>query len=202
MKPKNLLMSLAILTVTLFYSSVVCQEKPPLHENSKKGEALNINDTYNEVTKGIRLVLAYHYKNSTFVGSIQNITDEIINSIYVKVVLSNGVEFGTKELFVLEPGEKTDIAIAAIGQPFNWWMTFVNRDFVDHGKFPEVVRVRSAKTTPEAESVHGDIKQSKSDVHMGEQSKSNIHAGKQSKSNVHQGEKSTEDVNIDKNSIK
>jgi hypothetical protein len=90
-------------------------------EGEESGEKLALTDTYDQERNGVRLVLAYHNASSSFVGSVENVTDKTIKSVRVEVHLSTGVELGPTERMDLAPGEKAGVKLEATGHVFEWW---------------------------------------------------------------------------------
>jgi hypothetical protein len=97
-------------------------------EGEESGKKMAINDAYNQVREGVRLILAYHSASSSFVGSVENTTDKIIKNVRVKVHLSTGVELGPTEKIDLGPGEKSGVKLEAEGHVFEWWTTHAESD--------------------------------------------------------------------------
>jgi len=102
-------------------------------EEEESGEKLALTDTYDQVRKGVRLVLAYHNASSSFVGSIENITDKTIKDVRVEVHLSTGVELGPTERMDLAPGEKSGVKLEAKGHVFEWWKAHAESGSSEHG---------------------------------------------------------------------
>ena len=90
-------------------------------EGEESEEKLVLTDTYDQVHHGVRLVLAYHKASSSFIGSVENVTDKTIKKVRVEVHLSTGVELEPTERQDLAPGEKAAIKIEAAGHVFEWW---------------------------------------------------------------------------------
>jgi len=90
-------------------------------EGEESGEKLSPTETYDHVQKGIRLVLAFHNASSSFIGSVENVTDKKITSVRVEVHLSDGTELGPTKPMDLAPGEKAGIKLETAGQSFAWW---------------------------------------------------------------------------------
>ena len=111
------------------------QEGEHVHdqEEEESGEKLALTDTYDQVRKGVRLVLAYHNASSSFVGSIENITDKTIKDVRVEVHLSTGVELGPTERMDLAPGEKSGVKLEAKGHVFEWWKAHAESGSSEHG---------------------------------------------------------------------
>jgi len=70
-----------------------------------------IDETYDAVRRGVRLILSYDSTSSTFVGTVENVIDETVSAVRVEVHLSNGTELG----------EKIAVKLSAEGQDFEWW---------------------------------------------------------------------------------
>ncbi len=97
------------------------EEHQHSQEGEESGEKLALTDTYDHVRKGVRLVLAFHNASSSFIGSVENVTDKTIKSVRVEVHLSTGVELGPTERMDLAPGEKAGVKLEAKGHVFEWW---------------------------------------------------------------------------------
>ena len=83
---------------------------------------LAIDDTYNAVRNGVRLILSYDSTSSAFVGTVENVIEKSVSAVRVEVHLSNGTELGPTERNDLEPGEKAAVKLSSIkGQDFDWW---------------------------------------------------------------------------------
>jgi len=83
---------------------------------------LAIDDTYNSVRNGVRLILSYDSTSSAFAGTVENVIDRTVSAVRVEVHLSNGTELGPTERKDLAPGEKAAVTLSSIkGQDFDWW---------------------------------------------------------------------------------
>ena len=87
----------------------------------ENGTELGKNETYDEVKNGIRLILSYDSQTSSFVGTIENTTNNTISNVRVEVHLSNGVELGPTTPVDLAPGETQDVTLSAVGEDFEKW---------------------------------------------------------------------------------
>jgi hypothetical protein len=101
-------------------------------EGEESREKLALTDTYDKVRKGVRLVMAYHRASSSFMGSVENVTDKTIKKVRVEVHLSTGVELGPTEPMDLAAGEKSGIKIEATGHVFDWWTTHAESGSSEH----------------------------------------------------------------------
>ncbi|MEN8193695.1 MAG: FxLYD domain-containing protein [Bacteroidota bacterium] len=120
-----------ILSISLF-SSVACQEKP-MENDEEEGVQLSIDETYDSVQKGVRLIMSYDDTSSSFVGTVENVTNETIKSVRVEVHLSNGVELGPTTKTDIAAGEKQDVQLSTEGESFTWWSAHAESGEDEHG---------------------------------------------------------------------
>jgi hypothetical protein len=59
-------------------------------EGEESGLQLAKNQTHDQVRNGARLTLRYDAQTHTFVGTVENITNQTLNNVRVEVHLSNG----------------------------------------------------------------------------------------------------------------
>lgn len=90
-------------------------------EGEEPGVRIAIDETYNAVRRGVRLILTYDSTSSAFVGTVENVIDETVSAVRVEVHLSNGMELGPTERNDLAAGEKIAVKLSAEGQDFDWW---------------------------------------------------------------------------------
>ena len=90
-------------------------------EGEESGQTFTLNETYNKVRRGVRLILAYDKASSSFIGTVENVTNRTIRSVRVEVHLSNGTELGPTRPIDLSPGKKASVKLSAAGQSFSWW---------------------------------------------------------------------------------
>ena len=62
----------------------------------ESGTELALDESYDAVRNGARLVLTYDAQGNSFNGFVENTTDNILKQVRVEVHLSNGVELGPK----------------------------------------------------------------------------------------------------------
>lgn len=72
----------------------------------ESGTELALDETYQKICHGARLILTYDAQSNTFNGTVDNTTDEILKQVRVEVILSNGKDIGLTMLVHLEPGAK------------------------------------------------------------------------------------------------
>ena len=113
----------------LLISPLGCRNTPDDGEGEGRGESeepgvrLAIDDTYNSVRNGVRLILRYDSTSSAFVGTVENVIEQTVSAVRVEVHLSNGTELGPTERNDLAPGEKLAVKLSSSikGQDFDWW---------------------------------------------------------------------------------
>lgn len=94
---------------------------------------LALHEIYDEVRGGARLILAYDAGAGAFVGTVENITDEILERVRVEVHLSNGKELGPTAPADLAPGEGRDVELVAESRNFNGWSAHPEVGRGEHG---------------------------------------------------------------------
>ena len=112
----------------IFLVSIVIGFSLAQEEGEESGRALGLDETYDQVHNGVRLILAYHRASFSFIGSVENITDKTIKKVRVEVHLSNGTELDPTEPRDLAPAEKSGVKIDATGQVFEWWKVHAESD--------------------------------------------------------------------------
>ena len=90
-------------------------------EGEESGQQFAKDETYDQVRNGARLKLAYDVKVNSFVGTVENTTNQTLSKVRVEVHLSNGIELGPTTPTDLVPGQKINVELSAAGQDFNKW---------------------------------------------------------------------------------
>jgi len=67
-----------------------------------------LDETCDETRDGVRLVMYYDAPSETFLGTLGNTTEDIVQQIRVRLRLSNGADVLTPH-FPLDPGEEDDV---------------------------------------------------------------------------------------------
>jgi hypothetical protein len=108
-----------------------CSSNARSGENQDSGSAtasqeessieLALNESYDQVRNGARLILAYDAQSNSFNGTVENTTDNTLRQGRVEVHLSNGVELGPTTPTDLNPGESVDVTLAATSNGFDGW---------------------------------------------------------------------------------
>ena len=101
-------------------------------EGEESGTQLSLDEVYDEVRKGARLVLAYNAESNSFNGTVENTTDEILERVRVEVHLSSGIELGPTTPIDLKPGEKKAVKLTATKKDFDKWSTHAEVGSSEH----------------------------------------------------------------------
>ena len=102
-------------------------------EGEEPGTRFAVDETYDVVRKGVRLILAYDSESAAFVGTVRNVTAQTIEAVRVEVHLSNGTELGPTPRNDLKPGAKLAVELSAEGQRFEWWKAHAEAGAGEHG---------------------------------------------------------------------
>ncbi len=121
-------------------------------DGEEAGGAYALDETYDEVRGGARLILTYDTTNNTFSGTVENTTDDVLQSVRVEVHLSNGVELGPTTPIDLAPGEQADVMMDATNMVFDSWSTHVEVGLGEHSSRSEVCPVNEGSGEHAAES--------------------------------------------------
>ncbi len=85
------------------------------------GNALALDETFDMVRAGARLIMSYDEASNAFVGTVANTTDATLTRVRIEVHLSNGIELGPTTPTDLAPGEILGVILPASAQPFDGW---------------------------------------------------------------------------------
>lgn len=101
-------------------------------EGEETGPRIELAGTHDEVRKGSRLILSYDRESSSFIGTVENLTEKTLTRVRIEVHLSNGTELGPTEPINLAPGKKVDVKLSAEGQTFEWWKAHAEVGVSEH----------------------------------------------------------------------
>ena len=120
----NQLNIILIVSVLLISVTIGCSRTTKLSTDDgeeESGTELALDETYDQVRNGARLILAYDAQSNSFKGTVENTTDETLKQVRVEVHLSNGKELGPTPAADLAPGEKRDVQLIATSTDFDGW---------------------------------------------------------------------------------
>jgi len=87
----------------------------------ESGTELALDENYDVVRNGVRLILSYDAQSNSFKGFVENTTDNTLKQVRVEVHLSNGIELGPTTPTDLNPGESIDVNLQATNKDFDGW---------------------------------------------------------------------------------
>jgi hypothetical protein len=99
----------------------------------ESGAELALDESYDAVRNGARLVLTYDPQSNSFNGYVENTRDESLKQVRVEVHLSNGVELGPTTPTDLVPGERLEVSLAATDEDFDRWTAHPEVGAGEHG---------------------------------------------------------------------
>ena len=99
----------------------------------ESGNLLTMDETYDTVRKGARLIIGYHAPENTFVGTVENTTGGTLSQVRVEVHLSNGVELGPTAPVDLAPGQLIEVSLLATTEAFDGWTPHAEVGAGEHG---------------------------------------------------------------------
>ncbi len=102
-------------------------------EGEESGTELALNESYDHVRNGARLILAYDAETNSFTGTVANTTNETLKRVRVEVHLSNGRELGPTIPADLAPGEKREVQLKATSNNFEGWTAHPEVGEGEHG---------------------------------------------------------------------
>jgi len=101
-------------------------------EGEETGPRIELDGIHDEVRKGSRLVLSFDRESSSFIGTVENLTEKTLTKVRIEVHLSNGTELGPTEPINLAPGKKAEVKLLAEDQTFEWWKAHAEVGVSEH----------------------------------------------------------------------
>jgi len=118
----NLIIVLAIIAIVgIILSACSTGEGIVTTSEEEFGRELALNENYDTIRNGARLVLSYDTPSNSFIGFVKNTTDKTLKKVRVEVHLSNGVELGPTTPTDIDPGESVDVVLKAADKDFDGW---------------------------------------------------------------------------------
>ena len=90
-------------------------------EEGSGANALALDETFDEVRGGARLILKYDAPSNSFKGTVENTTNGVLNRVRIEVHLSSGTELGPTTPTDMAPGTLMAINLPATAAPFTGW---------------------------------------------------------------------------------
>ena len=91
-------------------------------EEGSGANQLALNETFDMVRGGARLILSYDAASNSFVGTVENTTNSILTRVRVEVHLSNGTELGPTTPTDMAPGQVAQVNLPSTQAPFTGWV--------------------------------------------------------------------------------
>ncbi len=102
-------------------------------EGEEDRTMLGIVESYNVEKNGVNLVLSYDANTSKFMGTVKNISNDIIKNVRVEIHLSNGKELGPTKAVDMAANESYTIELDASGEKFETWNAHAEVGSGEHG---------------------------------------------------------------------
>ena len=103
-----------------------------MDSGEESGTTFALDEIFDKVRNGVRLVISYDAAANAFIGTIENTTDASIQQVRVEVHLSNGVELGPTPTVSLALGETREVRLDATGQDFEGWSAHAETGSAEH----------------------------------------------------------------------
>lgn len=124
-----------VLAVMIVLAAVLCAAAyaKKCEKGEESGIELALNESYDQVRNGARLILAYDAQSNSFNGTVENTTGKTLKQVRVEVHLSNGKELGPTTPADLDPGERRDVKLKATSKDFDGWTAHPEVGIGEHG---------------------------------------------------------------------
>ena len=86
------------------------------------GATLALDETFDAVRSGARLILNYDAPSNSFKGTVENTTNGVLTNVRIEVHLSNGTELGPTTPIDIAPGEVVMITLPSTQASFTGWI--------------------------------------------------------------------------------
>ena len=122
MNPSHRIFAAIVIVLVVIISSCSRTDELPIDSGDEESNIeLALNEQYDNVRSGARLILVYDAQSNSFKGTVENTTTETLKQVRVEVHLSNGVELGPTTPGDLAPGEQREIELVATSTDFTAW---------------------------------------------------------------------------------
>ena len=86
------------------------------------GATLALDETFDAVRGGARLILNYDAASNAFTGAVENTTGSVLSNVRIEVHLSNGTELGPTTPVDMAPGKVLPVNLPATQASFAGWI--------------------------------------------------------------------------------
>ena len=86
------------------------------------GATLALDETFDAVRGGARLILSYDAASNAFTGTVENTTGSVLSNVRIEVHLSNGTELGPTTPVEMAPDEVLPVNLTATQASFAGWI--------------------------------------------------------------------------------
>ena len=90
-------------------------------QGEESGTQCTLEETYDQVRFGARLILTYDAQAEAFSGTVANTTTDPLRLVRIEVHLSNGVELGPTTPLDLAHGQTANVNLPATDNRFTTW---------------------------------------------------------------------------------
>ena len=84
-------------------------------------DSLALDETFDAVRGGVRLILKYDAPSNSFKGTVENTTNGVLGRVRIEVHLSHGTELGPTTPTDMAPGEVATVNLPATQASFTGW---------------------------------------------------------------------------------
>ena len=114
-------------------ASLTTEEGGEDEGGEESGVLYALDEPYNQVRGGARLILAYDAQANAFVGTVENTTNEALTRVRVEVHIANGPELGPTTPADLAPGVVRDVRLDGPESDFVSWNAHAEVGNDEHG---------------------------------------------------------------------
>jgi hypothetical protein len=90
-------------------------------EGEVSGTYIARNETWDRTRRGARLVLTFNASRNTFVGTVENTTEQMLCAVRVEVHLDDGTELGPTARTDVQSKGTIDVELPTEGEGFDTW---------------------------------------------------------------------------------
>ena len=102
-------------------------------EEGRGSNRLELDETFDAVRGGARLILSYDAPSNSFKGTVENTTNGVLARVRIEVHLSNGEELGPTTPTNMAPGEVEMVNLPSTQASFTGWTAHAEVGSGDEG---------------------------------------------------------------------